>query len=91
MFYMFILYQKLWYVKKNTEKFGNKLYMEIKFAENLKSLRASKGLTQKELGRLVEVDQRTVSAWEKKICEPSYSVLAKLCEIFDESFDNILT
>lgn len=65
--------------------------MTIKFAENLKSLRISKGLTQKELGKLVDVDQRTVSAWEKKICEPSYSVLGKLCEIFDETFENLLT
>lgn len=64
--------------------------MKIKFSENLKILRESKGLTQKELGKLVGVDQRTVSAWEKKICEPSYSILAKLCEIFDETFDGIL-
>jgi len=32
-----------------------------------------------------------VSAWENGICEPSYALLARLCEIFDESFDGILT
>ena len=63
----------------------------IRFAENLRELRLNKGLTQKELAKKLEVDQRTVSAWEKKICEPSYEMLAKLCELFDESFDNILT
>lgn len=65
--------------------------MEIKFAENLRQLRESKGLSQKDLGQLVNVDQRTVSAWENGICEPKYAVLANLCEIFGETFDNILT
>ncbi len=37
------------------------------------------------------VDQRTISAWENGICEPDFRLLAKLCEVFDESFDNMLT
>lgn len=35
----------------------------IKFAENLKALRKSKGLTQEELGKEIGVDKRTVSTW----------------------------
>ena len=65
--------------------------MEIRFPQNLKELRNSKHLSQKDLGNLVGVDQRTVSGWEKGVSEPSFSILAKLCEIFDESFDNLLT
>ena len=64
---------------------------EIKFAENLKSLRKSRGLTQTELAEMLGVDQRTVSGWETHVSEPSYAFLAKLCEIFDETFDDILT
>lgn len=64
---------------------------KIEFADNLKNLRRSKVLTQKELAMLVGVDQRTVSAWEKGVCEPSFTMLAKLCEIFGETFDSILT
>lgn len=64
---------------------------EIRFAENLRLLRTSKGLKQSELAAMLNVDKRTVSAWENKICEPSFAMVAKLCEIFDESFDNILT
>ena len=64
---------------------------EIRFSENLKNLRVSKGLTQSQLAKILDVDQRTISAWEKSICEPSYQILAKLCELFDETFDNILT
>lgn len=64
---------------------------KINFAENLKALRKQKGLTQKQLADMIAVDQRTISAWEKGICEPSFDLLSKLCEIFDETFDDILT
>ena len=63
----------------------------IRFAENLKILRQNKKMTQKELATLIGVDQRTISAWEKGVCEPNFDLLAKLCEIFDETFDGILT
>ena len=65
--------------------------MTFKFAENLKLLRQSKKMTQSQLAELLGIDQRTVSAYEKGLCEPSLATLAKICEIFDESFDNILT
>lgn len=63
----------------------------IRFSENLRELRLGKKLTQKQLADLLKVDQRTISAWEKGVCEPSFSMLLKLCELFDETFDNILT
>ena len=49
------------------------------------------GLTQKQLAEAVSVNQRTISAWEKGICEPDFTLLAKLCEIFGETFDGMLT
>lgn len=48
-------------------------------------------MTQKQLAGMLEVDQRTISAWEKGVCEPSFFLLSRLCEIFDETFDGILT
>lgn len=69
----------------------DKSMTKINFANNLRSLRKEKQLTQKQLAGLLGVDQRTVSAWENGVCEPSFELLAKLCEIFDESFDSILT
>ena len=65
--------------------------MEIKFSENLKSLRKARGLTQKQLADLVGVDQRTVSAWENGVCEPSFTILLQLCSVFNESLDGIMT
>lgn len=68
------------------------MYMKtINFANNLRILRKSKGLTQEELGAMLGVNKRTVSVWEIGKCEPSLTMLAKLCEIFDETFDDILT
>lgn len=64
---------------------------EIHFAENLRNLRKCADMSQRKLAGLLGVDQRTVSAWENGICEPSYALLAQICEIFDESFDGILT
>ena len=64
---------------------------EIKFAENLKDLRKNAGMTQKQLAAVMGVDQRTISAWEKGICEPSFQMLAILCELFNETFNYILT
>ena len=90
--FFYIVYQFFWYVNINTILFGKLLNMkEVRFAENLKNLRSSAGMTQKQLAHLMEVDQRTISAWEKSICEPSFELLAKLCDIFDETFDGILS
>ena len=65
--------------------------MEIKFTENLKNLRQSKNLTQNQLAKILGVDQRTISTWEKGVCEPSFEMLLKLCELFDEDFNGLLT
>ena len=65
--------------------------MEIKFAKNLKDLRKAKKITQKQLATTLGVDQRTVSAWENGICEPSFARLAEICQFFNETFDEILT
>ena len=50
---------------------------EIKFAENLKALRVAAKLTQSQLAKKLDVDQRTISAWEKCICEPDFNTLNK--------------
>lgn len=63
----------------------------IKDGSKLKLLRKSKKLSQTELAKLLQVDRRTVSAWENYVYRPSFEMLSKLCEVFDETFDSILT
>lgn len=65
--------------------------IKIKFAENLHNLRNAKHWTQDQLAKMINVDQRTISNWENQISEPNFETLARLCEIFEETFDNILT
>ena len=64
---------------------------EIYFAKNLTNLRKTQKITQAQLAKTLGVDQRTISAWEKGVCEPNFTMLAKICEVFDETFDSILT
>ena len=65
--------------------------MKITFSENLKSLRKNANITQNQLAKMLEVDQRTISAWEHNVCEPDFNTLAKLCDIFNEDFNSILS
>ena len=65
--------------------------IEINFAKNLKNFRTAKKFTQSQLAKMLGVDQRTISAWEKSSREPSFHILCKLCEIFEEDFNGLLT
>ncbi len=63
---------------------------EIKFKENLRNLRIAFGLSQAQLAEKLDVNQRTVSAWEKGVCEPSLATLTQISEFFDETLDTLL-
>ena len=54
-------------------------------------MRTENKLTQAALGKMLGVDQRTVSAWENSLSEPCLNMLAKLCDVFDESFDSLIS
>lgn len=64
---------------------------QIKFSENLKNLRLSAKMTQRQLAGILGVKQSTVSVLGKRYTRARFLLLAKICEIFDESFDDILT
>lgn len=65
--------------------------MRNNFKDNLRFLRLNSGLTQKQLAELLSVDQRTVSAWEKGVSEPDLQTLDKLCELFKEDYNGLLS
>ena len=64
---------------------------ENHFAENLRSLRKSKSWTHENLANRLGVNKRTISAWETGVCEPCIEALIELCNIFDETPENLLT
>ncbi len=59
---------------------GNRIY----------NLRKSKGLSQKELGELVGVSNKSVSKWENGTAIPKTDTLVKLAEVFDISSQELL-
>lgn len=63
---------------------------EIKFVENLKKLRIDNSLSQTDLAKKLNVNFRTISAWEKSVCEPSIEMLVKISEFFNESIEDLI-
>ena len=59
-------------------------------AEKLKYLRKEHNMTQEDMAEKLNVNFRTISAWEKSICEPSIEMLVKISEFFDEILMNYI-
>jgi len=60
------------------------------FAENLKTLRKAKGLSQEELAIRLNVVRQTISKWEKALSVPDADLLIRLAEIFEVSVSELL-
>jgi len=59
-------------------------------ANNLKAIRISKGLTQKQVASLMEKQcEDRISEWEQGKRMPSVQNLLKLCEIYKASLADI--
>lgn len=58
--------------------------------DNLKRLRKSKGITQTEFAKLLNVTQATYSEYESGKCKPSFETLNKICDILNCSSDYLL-
>ena len=64
--------------------------MLVYFADKLAALRRERGLSQKELGDLLEVSNRAVSKWESGIAMPSIENIMRLAAIFRLSMEELL-
>ncbi len=60
-------------------------------ASNLINLRTKAGLTQAELGAMLNYSDKTISKWERAEAIPDAFVLRQLSEIFGVTVDNLLT
>ena len=61
------------------------------FGKNLKELRISLGLSQKDLGKVFGVCNQTISFWELGSREPDLDMLKKIAKYFDVSIDELLS
>ncbi|MBQ7466906.1 MAG: helix-turn-helix transcriptional regulator [Clostridia bacterium] len=64
--------------------------MDKIFTRNLKTIRKSMNLTQKQVAEKLKVVESCYANWEQGRTEPSVSVLRELSKIFDVSVDDLL-
>ncbi len=57
---------------------------------NLKNVRKSKNITQKVLATKLNMDQSTISKYEKNIINPNALMLKKLAQMLDCTVDDLL-
>ncbi len=62
----------------------------MKFSKNLKSLRSSCGVGQKQLAEKLNISLKTISHWETGYSEPSIMQLIQLADYFDISIDELV-
>ncbi len=60
------------------------------FAENIRLLRIEHRLTQDELAQKIGVSRSTVSAWENGKTEADFKTLARLRDLFDVTYEELL-
>ena len=60
------------------------------FIERLKELRTEKGLSQKELGQILNTTNSSVCDWERGGSEPNLDTVAQIARYFDVSADYLL-
>lgn len=60
------------------------------FADNLKSLRIERNLTQVDLAKIIGVSQATIYFWESGTNEPTLSYLIKLANYFEITIDDLI-
>ena len=60
------------------------------FGKKLKELRLEKNLSQRELGKIFNVCNQTISFWELGSREPDLDTLIKIAHYFDVSYQSLL-
>lgn len=60
------------------------------FQIRLKELREKKGISQRELAKMLGFSQGTVGNWESGIRKPTYKTLYKIADLFNVSVDYLM-
>lgn len=64
--------------------------INLNFGKIIKELRDSKGLTQAQIGKIVNKGESTVRMWELRKSEPDYETIVMLADHFGVSVDFLL-
>ena len=64
--------------------------MKLRIGENIKRLRKVKGLTQEQLGELLNVSCAAVSKWESNDTYPDITMIFPLAHLFEVSVDELM-
>ncbi len=64
--------------------------MKNKFAERIKELRVEKGLSQRQLSKLIGFSQAAIANWESNLQTPSIDVALKFALFFKVSTDYLI-
>ena len=65
--------------------------MDVRVAYKLIELRKKQALTQQGLAEALETDEKTIAQWESAEAIPDNHMLRRLSELYNVSFDEILT
>lgn len=60
------------------------------FAERLKDLRLEKGLSQRQLGKLVNISHNAIAQWESESRIPNAEMVVTLAKFFSVTTDYLL-
>lgn len=61
-----------------------------RFAKRLKDLREEKGMTHRELAKLIGCSSGLISHYENCKCEPGLTNILAMCRIFNETPDYLI-
>ena len=64
-------------------------YMQ-KFGEKLRTLRTQRGLTTRELGNMLDVDQSYITRMENGKRHPNVVMAIKIADIFNKTVDQLV-
>ncbi len=62
----------------------------MRIAKNIKKLRTSKGFTQDDLAKKINVTRQAISSWENGRTQPDAQMLEKLSEVFEISLEELI-
>lgn len=62
----------------------------IEWNTRLKTIREKNGLTQKDLAKLIEVNEKSIYRYEAGVSEPSLTILIRMAEVLHCSIDYLV-